>query len=190
MTRQSPLSNPIKAMLAEVRTLHTLGPAGTNCEEAAHFWFDSRTQRGEIKLYQTLETALEAMPQTPGHALLACAVYPQLHTLVFSNLHRLAMADSFVMPTLEMVLASRDGRPPGKVATHPAPQGLVPAGMQRVLVNSNSQAAADCAEGHTDGCITTVRAAAAHGLQVVTNHGPVPMVFTLHVPTALARAAL
>jgi hypothetical protein len=187
MTRLSPLPNRLTALLAEVRVLHTLGPTGTNCEEAAHFWFNGRPQRGDIKLYATLETALEAMPQAPGHALLACAVYPHLHTLVFSNLHRLAMADTFVMPTFEMVLASRTGGPPRVVATHPAPQGLVPADMQRVLVNSNAQAAIECAEGRTDGCITTSKAAAAHKLQIVTNHGAVPMVFTLHVPTALAR---
>lgn len=182
-----PLSPHITAMLAEVRTLHTLGPADTNCEGAAHFWFDRHHGRGDVKLYPTLETALEAMPQASGHALLACAVYPELHTLVFSNLHRLAMADTFVMPTFEMVLASRDGRAPSVVATHPAPQSLVPAGMQRVLVNSNAQAAIDCAEGHVDGCITTAKAAAARGLEIVTNHGAVPMVFTIHVPTAIAR---
>jgi prephenate dehydratase len=134
-----------------------------------------------------LETGLEAMPLAPGHALLACAVYPQLHTLVFSNLHRIALADAFVMPTFEMVLASRDGHSPDVVATHPAPQGLVPEGRKRVLVNSNAQAAIDCAEGRTDGCITTSKAAAAHGLKIVSNHGAVPMVFTLHAPLVGAR---
>lgn len=183
----TPLPNALVALLAEVRTLHTLGPAGTNCEEAAHFWFHKRTQRGEVKLYPSLEAALAAMPQAPGHALLACAVYPQLHTLVFSNLRQLAMADAFVMPTLEMVLASRDGSTPRVVATHPAPQGLVPASMQRVLVSSNAQAAVECAEGRTDGCITTSKAAASHGLHIVANHGAVPMTFTLHLPTAIAR---
>jgi prephenate dehydratase len=61
--------------------------------------------------------------------------------------------------------------------------------MERVLVNSNAQAAIDCAEGRTDGCITTAKAAAAHKLQIITNHGAVPMVFTIHVPTAVAASA-
>lgn len=186
MMRTAP-SSQLLATLAEVRTIHTLGPAGTNCEAAAHYWFEERSTRGAVHLYPTLETGVENMPRAPGHALLGCAVYPDLHTLVFSNLSWLAMADAFVMPTFEMVLATRDGSRPRTVATHPAPQGLVPDGMERVLVNSNAQAAVECAEQRADGCITTAKAAAAHGLRIIENHGAVPMVFTIHVPTRYAH---
>jgi hypothetical protein len=170
-----------------VDTLHTLGPTGTNCEAAARHWLRCRHVDGDVRLYPTLEEGVEAMPKAPGHALLGCAVYPDLHTLVFSNLQRMAMADAFVMPTHDMVLASRDGSWPAVFATHPAPQGLVPAGTERVLVDSNAQAAIDCADGRTAGCVTTSVAAAAHGLHVIRSYGAVPMVFTIHVPWPAER---
>lgn len=169
--------------LDSITELHTLGPAGTNCEAAAHHWFALRDRPARVVLHPTLEQGLEAMDGVPGAALLGCAVYPDLHTLVFSNLQRLALADSFLMPTFAMVLAARDpGLRPATVATHPAPQGLVPPGAVRTLVDSNAAAAIACAEGRVEGCITTAKAAAAHGLTILWSAGPVPMVFTIHAP--------
>ena len=49
------------------------------------------------------------------------------------------------------------------------------------LVSSNSQAAATCAAGETDACVTTAPAARRFGLEVVRDYGPVPMGFTIHV---------
>lgn len=71
---------------------------------------------------------------------------------------------------------------PATVATHPAPQGLVPDTARKVLVASNSAAALTCAEGQVEGCITTLKAVHAHGLEVLWSVGPVPMIFTIHVP--------
>lgn len=168
--------------LKSVRIIHTLGPCGTNCEAAARYWLSQNCLRGKVKLYSTLEQAVDVMPYKRGHALLGCAVYPDLHTLVFSNINRLAIADAFVMPTFAMVLASRDGTHPRVAATHPAPQQLVPSNVTKVFVSSNAEAALACAEKRVDGCITTVRAAELHELVVIHNYGEVPMVFTVHVP--------
>jgi prephenate dehydratase len=176
------MSMEIAHQLGCVRTIHTLGPAGTNCEAAARFWLAARGVSGQVVLHPTLEAGVEAMPRDEDQALLGCAVYPDLHTLVFSNLDRLAIADAFVMPTHEMVLASRDGDWPSVVATHPAPQGLVPDELDRRFVDSNARAAIECAEGRVDGCITTSVAAELWGLRVVRSSGPVPMAFTIHVP--------
>jgi hypothetical protein len=165
----------------QITTLHTLGPAGTNLQNAAHAWFRRRGTDGKVVLHRTLESALPVMAADGTHALLACAVYPDLHTLVFGNLRRLRMVDSFVYPTYNMVLAGSSGETPRTVSSHPAPRGLVPAGAAVRLVSSNSQAAADCAGGLTDGCITTAPAARAHGLRVHRDFGPVPMVFTVHL---------
>ncbi|MFD9380598.1 bacilysin biosynthesis protein BacA [Streptomyces sp. NPDC059999] len=164
----------------EVRHLHTLGPHGTNLEAASHEWFRRRGVEGTVELHASIESALEAVPDDGRHALTACAVYPALHTLVFSNLHRLHMIDSFVMPTHNMVLASSGAQDPATVASHPAPKGLVPEAARIREVLSNSQAAIDCAEGLVDGCITTIVAAERHGLRVLRDFGPVPMVFTVH----------
>jgi len=172
----------ISNALAEVKLIRTLGPQGTNCEKAAHFWFRNRRIDGEVALHATLEDAVEHLKKEKNSALLACAVYPDLHTLVFSNLNWLALADSFIIPTYNMLLASRGTGQPKTVATHPAPQGLVPKDADTILVTSNAQAARDCAQGLVEGCITTQPAAEQYGLQILRDFGPVPMDFTVHLP--------
>lgn len=175
--------------IENIRDIYTLGPTGTNCERAAVEWFRRiGITTGSVHLHPTLEDALEAMPLDGQAALLGCVVYPELHNLVFQNLHRITLADQFLMPTHRMVLASRDGEMPRTVATHPAPQSLVPVGLTRILSTSNAQAAHDCATGATDGCITTLPAVDAHGLHVVEDFGPVQMGFTIHVPAGVPAA--
>jgi prephenate dehydratase len=175
-------------LLRRVRRIHTLGPQGTNCEAAALEWFARRGVEGEVLLYRTLESAIPAVDGDPEGALLGCVVYPDLHTLVFRNLATLTLADCFVMHTHDMVLAARGDDYPRSVATHPAPESLIPAAIHdRRLVTSNAEAARVCARGEVDGCITTGVAAHANGLRIVTDFGRVAMGFTIHVP---ARASL
>ena len=174
----------------KIRQVHTLGPHGTNLESAAHEWLRRQRVDGNVILHASLEDALDAVPDEDGeHALAACAVYPDLHTLTFSNLHRLRMVDSFIMPTHNMVLASTGADHPRTVSTHPAPAGLVPGDAESRLVLSNSQAAIDCAAGNSEGCITTIVAAERHGLRVLRDFGPVPMVFTIHQVLTVDAAA-
>jgi prephenate dehydratase len=176
-----------------IRVIHTLGPSGTNLEMAAHHWFDSRGRQPDVRLHRTLESAIPGLSDDGHEAVLACAVYPELHSLVFQNLGLLAMVDSFILPTYDMVFATRaDTTQVRTVVSHPAPQSLV----QRVrpgcvpdLVTSNSQAARDCAGGRYDGCITTSKAAADQGLTIQRSFGPVPMVYTLHLARDWAPAA-
>lgn len=163
-----------------IRHVHTLGPHGTNLETAAHEWLRRRGTTGTVELHASLEDALEAVPHDGEHALVACAVYPALHTLTFGNLHRLHMVDSFIMPTHNMVLASMGTDAPRTISTHPAPIGLVPREAKPRLVLSNSQAAIDCAADLSEGCITTLVAAERHGMRILRDFGPVPMVFTIH----------
>lgn len=182
MTGEPVAAIPAEPHSTQIETIHTLGPEGTNCEAAAIHWFDRHRIRGEVRLYRALEDGLAAMPRTPAHALLGCAVYPELHTLVFSNLSWLRMTDAFVMPTHSMVLASRGGGAFHSVASHPAPKGLAPADASTVMATSNAEAARMCAEAVTDACVTTMVAARRFGLHVVHDFKPVPMVFTVHVP--------
>jgi prephenate dehydratase len=175
------MSDAVATTLARITTIHTLGPTGTNCESAAYEWFRRRRRKGEVILHATLEQAVKEMPKEPEHALLGCVVYPDLHTLVFSNLKSMVLAECFVFPTFNMLLTSRDGTMPQSVASHPAPQHLIPAGCEVRLVTSNVQAAIVCADGGTDGCITTAPAAQRYGLRVVRDHGPLNMGFTIHI---------
>ena len=106
--------------LVNIWELHTLGPDGTNCAMAAREWFLRLDRAGRVQLHATLELAAGAMPMDGSAALMACIAYPDLHTLMFSNHGRLALADCLVLPTFDMVLASRTGMPPRTVSSHPA----------------------------------------------------------------------
>ncbi|AVJ24091.1 MULTISPECIES: hypothetical protein [Pseudomonas] len=166
--------------LNAIEVIHTLGPAGTNCEKAANEWYKRQGRTGEVKLYQTLEKALEQMPKNPSHALLGCIVYPELHTLVFSNLKTLTLSDCFIMHTFNMVLAARNEGPVSSVATHPAPQLLVSTDYKKSIVTSNSEAAIQCANGLVDACITTLPSAKNNNLHIKEDFGEVPMGFSIH----------
>ncbi|HEX8581560.1 MAG TPA: hypothetical protein VF640_04490 [Acidimicrobiales bacterium] len=169
--------------LDRVRCLRTLGPTGTNLEAAAHEWLLARHGGGRVLLHRHLDDAVAAVSRDGTEGIVACAVYPDLHALVFDNHRWMVMADCFLAPTFRMVLASRgDGTPPRRVASHGAPVALVPAGAETVPALSNSAAAAACRRGDVDACITTATAADANGLDVLEDHGPVPMVYTVHVP--------
>ena len=163
-------------------SLHTLGPAGTNCELAAQEWFVGQYRAGTVVLHDTLEEAAAAAVRTPGAALMAPVAYPRLHSLIYAHLGELELADSLITMTHNMVLARRPGAEELRsVACHPAPEQLVPAGCVVQLVSSNAQAAVDCAVGRADACITTSPAMKANGLELVRDFGPVAMGFTVHV---------
>lgn len=62
--------------------IHTLGPAGTNCEKAAYYWLNKNNQQGNIILHPTLETAVKEMEVSANSILLGCIVYP-FYTILF-----------------------------------------------------------------------------------------------------------
>jgi hypothetical protein len=167
---------------SNLRGIRTLGPSGTNLEAAAKWWRDSKAASGaEIILHETLESAVGEMTMDGTEVLLGCIVYPALNTLVFSNMNSLEIAECFVFPTHRMVLASRTGAFPRSVATHPAPELLVPEEVkERILVNSNSAAALACVRGTVDGCITTSVSAESHALKIVKDYGSIQMGFSVH----------
>lgn len=179
-------------VLDGISVIHTLGPSGTNLEMAAHHWLATRGRQPDVRLHASLESAIPGLSDDGHEALLACAVYPDLHSLVFQNLGRLAMVDSFILPTYDMVFATRpETTEVTTVVSHPAPQSLVRLASPQsalTLVLSNSQAAMECARGAADGCVTTSKAAADHKLAVRRNFGPVPMVYTVHRAGGFAGA--
>ncbi|MEU8626001.1 bacilysin biosynthesis protein BacA [Streptomyces sp. NPDC048669] len=184
------LTSDREPALSGVTVIHTLGPTGTNLEKAAHHWLAERGVAGKVVLHTEVEDGLDAMAFDGTEAILACAVYPRLHDLVFRNLHRLEMADSFILDTHDMVLAGRpDHAAMATIVSHPAPSSLVAELGDVTLTSSNSLAAAQCAAGQYDACVTTRPAAAARGLRLIKNFGPVPMIFTLHVGRTLGDDA-
>jgi len=171
--------------------LHTLGPSNTNCENAARHWAKSTGNDVNITLHSRLETAISVMKDEPGESyLLGCAVYPDLHEIVFNNLDWLIFDDSFVIPTLEMVLATRQDltlADINTVYTHPAPASLVN-DYQIFLASSNSSAAKHCSDGESDGCMTTITSVLAHNLKVLKSFGEINMCFTIHKKREMATA--
>lgn len=165
--------------------IHTLGLEGTNCEKAGYLWLESKKVYGDVKLYSTLEDALIEVRKNTHDLLLGCAVYPDLHKIVFENLDFLEIQDSFVMPTWNMVLAKNHRSSSNMekiiIACHPAPSHLAYTYSQNVrFVSSNVQAALECVSGKASACITTLKAAQDNNLKVIQDFGEVPMCFTLH----------
>lgn len=169
-------------------TIHTLGPKGTNCEKAAYYWLETNGLNGNVILHETLEVAIEKIKKDDNCILLGCIVYPYLHNIVFQNLTLLKLTDCFVLDTHNMLLASRfnDLSKIKKVGSHPAPKDLFSEinGLNKptesLLFNSNSEAALQCANGTVDACITTLKAAESHNLNILHDFGPVPMGFSIH----------
>jgi prephenate dehydratase len=162
-----------------------LGPAGTNCEAAAHYYLSQHDHKhGSVVLHDTLESAVETVLANPADsALLGCVVYPKLNEIVFRNLNSMSLRECFVLPTHRMVLAASGPGPVSTVLSHPAPVNLLEGrGLEIRLVSSNSAAALECAAGAADACITTSVAAEANGLEILEDFGPVPMGFSVHAP--------
>lgn len=173
----------------DIRIVHTLGPEGTNCEAAANLWIRSNGHSSATTvLHGTLEEALQRLLQDPdGAVLLGCVVYPKLHEIVFNNLDRLTLVDQFIMPTFNMLFASRGQEVVRTAASHPAPRSLLNGrGLTVTESTSNSKAAEQCRDGLVDACITTQPAADAYRLTVLEDFGPVPMGFTIHAPKSAA----
>ncbi|WP_184503645.1 prephenate dehydratase domain-containing protein [Streptomyces botrytidirepellens] len=165
--------------------VHTLGPAGTNCEAAAHYYLEQHHHKqGRVLLYGTLENAVDGVMTNPADSvLLGCVVYPKLNEIVFRNLKSMSLHECFMMPTHRMVLAARDRSRIRTVVSHPAPVDLIEdLGYDIRLVTSNATAALECSTGGADACITTSVAAEANNLEVIEDFGPVQMGFSIHVP--------
>jgi prephenate dehydratase len=170
--------------LSSIHRIHTLGPSGTNCERAAHYWLSHRATSitSDVSLYPTLEEAAEHII-SPEDALLGCVVYPKLNDIVFDNVNRLMIGDIFLLNTHSMVLAKRpDAEVIRSVATHPAPHPLIPKPTPTITyAKSNIEAAFICDSGETDACVTTLPAAYELGLEPVCDFGPIVMGFTIHI---------
>jgi hypothetical protein len=171
-----------------ISKIFTLGPSGTNLEKASFEYLLRIKSEGRVFLYPTLEEAVEKMDYDEHSALLACIVYPNLHHLVFRNLDKLRLLECFMADTYAMVLAAKINAFPKSVCTHPAPVDLLPPSItDRFFVNSNSQAASDCATGKFDGCITTHTCAQQNNLHVIVDYGSIPMGFSVHIPIIQKR---
>ena len=165
-----------------MKKIYTLGPSGTNCESAAHYYSKKKGVSLDVVLFYTLEEAAEEVVGRDDCALLICIVYPDLHKLCFPYLGRLKFKDVFLFNTHNMVLASvYKDQVVRRVASHPAPSPLAPSASDLVFANSNVEAAMMCRSGEVEACITTSVAAEHNDLHVVSDFGSVTMGFAIRV---------
>lgn len=161
-----------------------LGPAGT-CTDAVT---QTYKHPGDIVEYApTYEVAVGRIKIGTADVAIVPAAYPGLNDLIFRNQGRIGIIDSFLHPTPEFVVASRQGNslsmPELDVACHPAPRALCeilprmfPSKRFNIIDSgSNSLAARMVAESAVDICVTNIIAARLHNLVVVHNFGPVMM---------------
>lgn len=172
---------------------YALGPAGTNISQAAARWAERMgvLEKTDIILCKTPEASLEKARAVDEEGVIGlfgtCAVYYALNTLFFENPSTLPFFAQEIMFLDEMQLATRadcakamDVKVPGawRVASHPSPAPLVRnLGCAVELVNSNAQAADECAQGKVELCITTESARQSRKLVKLHSFGSPPMVF-------------
>ncbi|GAB2188559.1 type 2 periplasmic-binding domain-containing protein [Sessilibacter sp. MAH2] len=152
----------------------TLGPQDTNSEMASYFYLKENNFEGDVALYDTPELSIEALKNEEVDKVILCIVYPKLNDIVFQNLTSIKMTGVFMKPTDAMVIGvARDG---DRACSHPAPVELIQPFYSNVeLVNSNADAAKQCALGNYDACVTTLAAAKTNNLEVKHSYGPVSM---------------
>ncbi|MFF1354033.1 prephenate dehydratase domain-containing protein [Streptomyces sp. NPDC058297] len=175
-----------------VKTIGTLGPAGTSSEQAALYLWADHGHGGppDIQLYETFEKAGEALREgVVSHVVIANA-YASVHSFYMDPALRFAGAFLFDTPHYGIAV-SRGRRIPkaARIATHPAPVPLVEELLPKEyevaeirLATSTSAAAGLARRGETDLALTTLPAAKANELEFISRTRPIRMlwsVFTL-----------
>ena len=165
------------------KTIHTLGPQGTNCQKAAKFWLKKNNMKGDIILHDTLENAVKEVKNKPkNNVILSCVVYPKLHNIVFTNKDWLKLSECFICKTYDMVFAKGKSNKIYTAALHPAVDDLIKKdeSIKKIYVDSNSKAAQCCSRGEVDSCITTMFSAKKMNLNIINSFGTINMGFAIH----------
>jgi hypothetical protein len=188
----------------EVRCF-ALGPEGTNIAQACRRWLRRVGIEGKstMILCPTPEDSVIAARRetAPESGILGifwtCAVFDREKEVFFENPDTYPFFVQETMLLDEMQLATRpelaaEAVPSlpahWRIASHPSPAPLVD-GLSRtvVRVRSNADAAARCAAGEFEACITTESAREIYGLAGLHRFGSPPMVFFGGITCAGAR---
>jgi prephenate dehydratase len=171
----------------------TLGPAGTSSEQAAQYFLTRADPApvGEISthvhLFASYEAAALAVLTSSLSHLVVANAYSGVNTFYMDPAFKLAGV--FVLDTPLYGIARVPGHVlPDKpsIATHPAPVPLVaellPEGVKAgdiVLTSSTSTAAQQARSRATDLALTTVLAAAAHHLELISRTRTIRMLWSV-----------
>lgn len=166
----------------------TLGPDGTCSQAAARARAAHDRVLGQVLLFGSFETAVEAVSDGQGDLAVVPSAYSGFNELVFRNVGNMGVVDTFVFPTPALMIAGRRGITVPAcgtigIASHAAPRPLLdraraswPLLVFDVLdAASNAAAAEMVARGEVPLCLTTSDAARLHDLVALYEFGTVSM---------------
>ncbi|WP_051766643.1 type 2 periplasmic-binding domain-containing protein [Saccharothrix syringae] len=187
------LAEPRLSVLAgrdvPVRSVGTLGPAGTSSEQAArHVWHTfAGVGAPDVRLFDTYEEAGDALRSGAVSHVVVASAYANVSDFYMDT--RLALAGAFIRDTPMYGIARRRGAavpPRPRIASHPAPLPLVAqllpdrfTAHETVKVTSTSAAAIAVRDGEVDLALTTQPSAAAYDLEFISRTRTIRMLWSV-----------
>lgn len=156
----------------------TLGPEGTCSENAAKNFISKKELNAEIILKDSFQACLTALDKKEADIAIVPSAFEKLNELIFRNLNKIKITESFVLNTPALVIAKNNAKEIKKVACHPAPFILIDNIFPKdkiIFTSSNSISAIKTANKEVDACLTTEIAAKKNNLKLIKNFGEVPM---------------
>lgn len=171
----------------------TLGPAGTSSEAAAGYLTEKLEEalglQGAVTLYDSFESAADAVLSGTESALLVANAYGNVHRMYMNP--RLNLAGAFIhnTPPYGVAAAARVPVPlEVRITTHPAPvpliQELLPSAFllkEIIVAPSTSEAARRVADGEVELALTNEKSARRYHLKFVSRTRPIKMLWSLFV---------
>jgi prephenate dehydratase len=188
----------------EVRCF-ALGPEGTNIAQACRLWLrrNGIEDKSTVILCPTPEDSVIAARRETAvdRGILGlfwtCAVFDREKEVFFENpdvypffVQETMLLDEMQLAAHPELIAESGGAIPEhwRIASHPSPAPLLAELPNPVVrVRSNADAAARCAAGEFEACITTESARQIHGLIRLHVFGCPPMVFFGGITAAASR---
>lgn len=183
------------APIVSTKDIATLGPAGTDSENAAKRILESQQIPGHVVLCESFEAAKEHAIQNNSYFLIPTAyavrgadgtVKDTWGDFNFREADRLEIVDSFALPLKDMCVAkNKDCINPQSVALHPATevfaQKYTP-DLRRDYIHSKPLAVEQCSRGESDMCIGSADVIERFSnLEIIERFNP-KMVWVLYKP--------
>lgn len=160
----------------------TLGPSGTCSEKAANYYAKRFPDGMANLLCTTFEEAIMQVRNKIADYAIVPSAYRNIAGIIFDNIEEIAVIDTFVLPTPNLVIAvlekNKEKTEFHKIASHASPMGLaqkVFPNAEFILTTSNSVSALQLVEEKVDACITTKVCADRYQFHILKDFGEVPM---------------
>lgn len=177
-----------------VRDLVTLGPSGTDSENAAKQIMQMQNIPGEIVLCNSFYNAIEHAVGNNSYCLIPAAFQRQENGVIvdtWGNLNfregsRLELLNATVLPLKEMCFARNlQIAVPETIALHPSTgvfADIYAPNLKRVIIDSKPLAVRACSEGRADACIGSVDVVNSFGNLEIEQRFQPNMIWALYRP--------